>query len=413
MDLAKELLAIEKSTYFAIDSDGGWDDTFATVLLLEKLGRLSLITTVGGINDAEGAAHLLSAAADFTSGYSHSVPIVIGGGETQANAGHEHLLKSTWGRTYRQDCSALARRIAPPQSKEPRFLTATTHVGCAAVVAAYLRLLDSLGAGQSLTLLALGPLTNISALMEAATCEQLAKIRLVVMGGAVRVAGNMDGPHQGEFNFVLDIPAAKRVVSSDGWRGGGAIVVPLDCSCCFQAPPLSEQNLDQLRHLSSLLVDTTPCPSESTVTTRCAHILSLLLQPQYLGAWAYDSVAAFVLLHLHPDDGDDKSGHHPLLEAEGTASHHQPKGGAALPPSLRRARLPSESLLPYHMEPMTLVVEGEGRSVEQENVPGERPGLCSGGRGGGAVVRVVTALDTEMYMSYLEKILTAAAAVRA
>jgi purine nucleosidase/pyrimidine-specific ribonucleoside hydrolase len=67
--------------------------------------------------------------------------------------------------------------------------------------------------GSDLTLLALGPLTNV-ALALRRDARRLGRIgRLVVMGGAVAVPGNVTAA--AEFNFFVDPEAAAAVVGSD------------------------------------------------------------------------------------------------------------------------------------------------------------------------------------------------------
>jgi purine nucleosidase/pyrimidine-specific ribonucleoside hydrolase len=77
---------------------------------------------------------------------------------------------------------------------------------------------------RELTLIALGPLTNL-ALALRADAERLARIgRLVVMGGAVDVPGNVTPT--AEFNFHVDPEAAHRVLAA----GLPLDLVPLDAT---------------------------------------------------------------------------------------------------------------------------------------------------------------------------------------
>ncbi len=79
--------------------------------------------------------------------------------------------------------------------------------------------------GRDLTILAIGPLTNLAALLDE-TPELLARVgRIVVMGGAVWCKGNIT-PHA-EFNFYRDPAAAAAVLSA----GLPVSVVPLDVTC--------------------------------------------------------------------------------------------------------------------------------------------------------------------------------------
>lgn len=68
------------------------------------------------------------------------------------------------------------------------------------------------GAKEKITLVCLGPLTNIaSAFRKASECRENVE-RLIIMGGAVRVPGNVT--RAAEFNFYIDPEAAKIVLGS-------------------------------------------------------------------------------------------------------------------------------------------------------------------------------------------------------
>jgi len=224
-----------------IDSDGGWDDAFATALLAGdtdgSIPDLRLITSVGGINDQKGGADLLGAVSRFVAAGAGAgadadsaveVVVVVGGGKLAAEAGKRHLDASDWGVTYREDCRQLLSHFDGRGHGSTAAATAATTAadvdtggkdgveeggGSADDAAcAILRAVEeSRAAGTTpVTLLALGPLTNIAALVRRAPPAALASIHLVVMGGAVRVDGNAEG--NAEFNFRLDIGAAQGVM---------------------------------------------------------------------------------------------------------------------------------------------------------------------------------------------------------
>ncbi|HHP7235859.1 MAG TPA: nucleoside hydrolase [Desulfobacterales bacterium] len=75
---------------------------------------------------------------------------------------------------------------------------------------------------QPVTLIALGPLTNIAAALEKDPQTVNRLERLVIMGGAVAVSGNITAA--AEFNFYVDPEAARRVFAS----GLPITLVPLD-----------------------------------------------------------------------------------------------------------------------------------------------------------------------------------------
>lgn len=77
-----------------------------------------------------------------------------------------------------------------------------------------------------LTLLAIGPLTNIARLLrEHADCKPWIK-RIVMMGGSVRAGYNGKAPAEPEWNIKCDIAAAKIVFAS----GVPLVVAPLDAT---------------------------------------------------------------------------------------------------------------------------------------------------------------------------------------
>ncbi|HXU89209.1 MAG TPA: nucleoside hydrolase [Methylomirabilota bacterium] len=78
--------------------------------------------------------------------------------------------------------------------------------------------------GSDLTLIALGPLTNVAHAVEADVAAMRGVGRVVVMGGAVDVAGNVTA--DAEFNMHVDPEAARRVVEA----GLRLDLVPLDAT---------------------------------------------------------------------------------------------------------------------------------------------------------------------------------------
>lgn len=96
---------------------------------------------------------------------------------------------------------------------------------------------------DEITLIAIGPLTNLACALTKDK-EAMSKIKnLVIMGGAVRVAGNVT-PHA-EFNFYVD-PLAARIVLDSGLP---ITVVPLDAT--HQVPLTPETMEEKVRPMDN------------------------------------------------------------------------------------------------------------------------------------------------------------------
>jgi inosine-uridine nucleoside N-ribohydrolase len=99
---------------------------------------------------------------------------------------------------------------------------------------------------EPLTLVAMGPLTNIAAALQRKPDAARKIAEIVVMGGAVSVPGNVDRPFVGiknsvaEWNFYLDPQAAKQVLSS----GVKVRLLPLDST---RALPVTPAFVDRVR----------------------------------------------------------------------------------------------------------------------------------------------------------------------
>jgi pyrimidine-specific ribonucleoside hydrolase len=94
-----------------------------------------------------------------------------------------------------------------------------------------------------ITLIAIGPLTNLALGLEKDP-EGMGRLKeIVIMGGAVRTGGNIT-PHA-EFNFFVDPLAAKRVLES----GLPITLVPLDAT---HQVPLTAEIMDRLRKIQNL-----------------------------------------------------------------------------------------------------------------------------------------------------------------
>jgi purine nucleosidase len=193
-----------------VDCDTGIDDALALGLLLATPS-----VTLAGIGTVDGNTTAVQAAVN-TSGLlalagRESVPVSVGGGVFHGGGPEVHGSNGLGG--------VLLPTGPPP---DPRSAPA---------------LLVSLAAAHpgSLHVLALGPCSNLAAALalSPALASQVASV--TVMGGAVRVPGNMSG--RAEFNIAQD-PAAAAAVIGASWP---VTLVPLDLTmkCRWDASAVS------------------------------------------------------------------------------------------------------------------------------------------------------------------------------
>ena len=174
-----------------IDTDPGVDDAIAILMALACPGvEVQALTTVGGnvplARTTRNALALLEYAGRT------DVPVSRGSARpTRRSFSYAYAVHGT---------SGLTRRLPRPKSR-PIDIRAVDFLAS--------RLRDLPG---QITLIALGPLTNLAwlCLRHPGALEQTA--RMVVMGGAVNAPGNVT-PHA-EFNFYSDPEAADVVLSS-------------------------------------------------------------------------------------------------------------------------------------------------------------------------------------------------------
>ncbi|MCP4214243.1 MAG: hypothetical protein GY765_06280 [bacterium] len=202
-------------TKLIIDTDMGWDDVLAIMLLMKDPNfDIIGITVTGcgethledGVKIAQGLLKLgnidapVSAGADVPSQYNHQFPP-----------------------SFRKDMDGLCglRDKLPKVTDAPDPRPAWEFIN------------DQLASQEyQITILSLGGLTNIARMMDEYSDAVLENIeRLVIMGGAVNVDGNVaalnnsnpkwdQGPvyasnHYAEWNIFLDAKAAQRVLKSD------------------------------------------------------------------------------------------------------------------------------------------------------------------------------------------------------
>ncbi len=196
-----------------IDTDPGVDDALAFMLALRSPEvKVDLITTVAGnVPVAQGTenAHRLLALLN-----PETWPTVVQGASRPLNRAL-HTAKDVHGDDGLGGLTRLNRRDGTPRfplpDKRPRYRQAAQ------------RLIDCVEAeGPDLTIVALGPLTNIAQAIRRAPDTMRRLGHLIIMGGAVTVPGNVTPT--AEFNIFVD-PHAAAIVAASGIR---STWVPLD-----------------------------------------------------------------------------------------------------------------------------------------------------------------------------------------
>jgi pyrimidine-specific ribonucleoside hydrolase len=196
-----------------IDTDPGIDDALAILLALASPeAHIEAVTVVAGnvpVDLATANARRILAVAAPT-----PMPPVIRGAEaplkrTLITAGHVHGQDGLGNLDRFVEPDGRLRYPEPPPVLETR-----------SAAEAILETVDRWG--PELTVVALGPLTNLAA-AAALAARRLARAgRVVVMGGAVAVSGNVTPA--AEFNFFVDPEAAAQVLEA----GLAVELIPLD-----------------------------------------------------------------------------------------------------------------------------------------------------------------------------------------
>ena len=187
-----------------IDTDPGTDDAIALLMAMESMDVLG-ITTVGGNASLEHTTRNTLAILEYAG--REDIPVA---------KGSFRPLQGSYPYAYSfHGPGGISVRLPSPRTT-PYPVNAVEFIR------------DLLMANQELiSLIALGPLTNVAKLLKTYpdVSDRLSKI--IVMGGAVGVPGNIT-PHA-EFNFYSDPVAASFVLSS------GVPVTLVDLSVCREA----------------------------------------------------------------------------------------------------------------------------------------------------------------------------------
>jgi inosine-uridine nucleoside N-ribohydrolase len=239
----------KKTIPVLLDTDIGSDidDAFALALLLVGPEvELCGVTTVGREPQTRAliVCRLLSAAGR------RDIPVAAGAPPQP----DEEIEKQ--GR-YVQDPAARSERTSKPVKES-------------AVELLYRQLKSRPG---ELTILAIGPLTNIGRLLhDHPDCKPWIK-RIVLMGGSVRVGYKEKSPPEPEWNIKLDVPAAQTVFTS----GVPLVVAPLDATAMLKLKEPLRRRLfavrkpltDSVQALYRLWGETTPTLFDPVAAMLC------------------------------------------------------------------------------------------------------------------------------------------------
>lgn len=221
-----------------IDTDMGWDDVLAILLLMKNPSITILGITVTGCGEThlEDGVYLAKSLLQLGN---LDVPVCAGAASPSI---HNNQFPKSF-REMMDDCCGL-RASLPVPTKETDSRTATEFIA------------DMLNHEENqITIISLGGLTNIAPLLELDPAPKLENInKIVIMGGAVNVDGNVaslnsarpdwnQGPEYGtnvyaEWNIFLDALAAQKVMSSSI----PMMLVPLD-ACDHVILDASYENL--------------------------------------------------------------------------------------------------------------------------------------------------------------------------
>ena len=206
-------MSAQSTTPVIIDTDCGHDDLTAIAFLLARRDvRIEAVTI------ANGLAHVQAGAANVAR------LLALGGwGDVPVFIGRESPLRgqAAFPDPWRQKSDALLSGLKVPAGRSPEKQSAADYLAG--------RLRDH---SRPARVLALGPLTNFGEALDREP-EMLRRVEMVIMGGAIRVPGNLgDGGTfkssntTAEWNIFVDPLAAKRVFDS----GARIHLIPLDAT---------------------------------------------------------------------------------------------------------------------------------------------------------------------------------------
>lgn len=203
---APSALAQMQKVPVIIDTDFGSDidDAFALALALASPELdVRAITTVG-----KQAADRAAMVCRFLTQCGRGDIPVAAGAEPAKSSGID------WQIQYRRHPAVVFHRAGRPEKRTAAELMQAV-------------LMDGRG---EVTVIALGPLTNVAELLDRSTHSVRWFKQLVVMGGAIRVGYNGKPPAEPEWNIDTDVKAARRVLAS----GVPITLIPLDATAAVR-----------------------------------------------------------------------------------------------------------------------------------------------------------------------------------
>lgn len=187
-----------------VDTDGGVDDALALIMALNspQLDLKAVTVVAGNINVDQAANNVLRVVSIVEP---DRLPIVAKGCE-------KPLVKQTFNAAGIHGADGLGEldRFVEGDGT-PRYPQLTIEPSQENAIDLLLKAAQEYG--ESLNIVALGPLTNLATAIQkdAATMKKVG--RVIIMGGAVTVAGNITAA--AEFNFFVDPDAAQIVMESE------------------------------------------------------------------------------------------------------------------------------------------------------------------------------------------------------
>lgn len=245
-----------------LDTDPGVDDAMALLLALaspelEVLG----VTTVFGNSDDIGLMTANALAILALAGRT-DIPVAAGSAHplTRPCAGRAHLV-------HGDDCLGGAVLPPSPRRAEPAFAAQFIAESCRA-------------RPGEITLVAVGPLTNLAlALRIEPALPELAR-GVAIMGGSARAGGNITPA--AEFNIFADAEAA-RLVFAAGWE---ITMAGLDVTC---SPRVAEAYLERLAAAGNR--------AGRFLADAFVHYLAFYRSRGFSGACMHDVHAVMPLVH--------------------------------------------------------------------------------------------------------------------